>query len=101
MEAAVEQGVAWQIKINRKFRDMSQKELASAIGTQQSAISRLEDPEYGSHSLETLLDVAKAFDCALLVKFVSYSELALDGENLSESDQYAVPYSLDLEQCNV
>lgn len=101
MEAAIEQGVAWQIKINRKFRNMSQKELAAAIGTQQSAISRLEDPEYGAQSLETLLDVAKAFDCALLVKFISYSELAKESERLSETDQYAVPYSLDIEQGNV
>jgi len=101
MEAAIEQGVAWQIKINRKFRYMSQKELATAIGTQQSAVSRLEDPEYGAQSLETLLAVAKAFDCALLVKFISYSELAKGSENLSETDQYAVPYSLDIEQSNV
>lgn len=101
MEAAVEQGVAWQIKINRKYRNMSQKTLASAIGTQQSAISRLEDPEYGAYSLETLLDVAKAFDCALLVKFISYSDLAYESENLSEADQYALPYSLEIKQHNV
>lgn len=96
MEAAVEQGIAWQIKINRKLRGMSQKELASAIGTRQSAISRLEDPEYGAHSLETLIDVAKAFDCALLVKFVSYSDLAYESEHLSEQDQYAIPYSHEI-----
>ncbi len=100
MEAAIDQGIAWQIRINRKFRNMSQFDLATAIGTQQSAVSRLEDPEYGAHSLDTLKQVAKAFDCALLVKFVSYGDLAGESENLSETDQYAAPFALELEQCN-
>lgn len=100
MEAAIEQGVAWQIKINRKLRNMSQVDLGTTIGTQQSGVSRLEDPEYGAHSLDTLKQVAKAFDCALLVKFVSYSDLARESENLSETDQYAAPFALELEQCN-
>ena len=93
MEAAIEQGVAWQIRINRLKRGLSQADLARAIGTQQSAISRLEDPEYGRHNLDTLVQIAKAFDCALLVKFASYSKLAAESENLSESEQYAVPFS--------
>lgn len=96
----MEQGIAWQIQINRKLRSMSQKDLASAIGTQQSAISRFEDPEYGAHSLETLKDIAKAFDCALHVGFISYSELARRAHQLSETDQYAAPFSLDMEQSN-
>lgn len=96
MEAAIEQGVAWQIRINRLNRRLSQAELARAIGTQQSAISRLEDPEYGRHNLDTLVHIAKAFDCALLVKFVPYSILAADSENLSEDDQYAIPYSQEI-----
>lgn len=100
MEAAIEQGVAWQIMINRKFRNMSQSELAKRIGTKQSAISRFEDPEYGAHSLETLKEIAKAFDCALSVKFISYGDLARESERLSETDQYAVPFSLELEQCD-
>ena len=100
MEAAIEQGVAWQIQINRKFRNMSQTDLATAIGTKQSAISRFEDPEYGAHSLETLKQIANAFDCALSVKFISYGDLASESERLSETDQYAVPFSLELELCN-
>jgi transcriptional regulator with XRE-family HTH domain len=100
MEAAVEQGIAWQIQINRKFRSMSQKDLASAIGTQQSSISRFEDPEYGAHSLEILKVIAKAFDCALHVGFIPYSELARRSNQLSETDQYAAPFSLDVEQSN-
>lgn len=83
MEAAVEQYVAWQIKANRVSRGLSQDDLAKLIGSGQSAISRLEDPEYGRHSIDTLTKLANAFDCALSVKFISYSQLALDSQDLS------------------
>lgn len=100
MEAAIEQGVAWQIKLNRKARNLTQAELASRIGTKQSAVSRFEDPEYGSHSLDTLIEIAKAFDCALSVKFVSYGKLAEEAEQLSEENQIAVPYDIDARGSN-
>jgi transcriptional regulator with XRE-family HTH domain len=92
-EAAVEQGIAWQIRLNREMRNLSQKQLAELLGTKQSAISRLEDPDYGSHSIETLLSLSKIFDCALLVKLISYSDLAVDSTKLSEQEQFAVPFS--------
>jgi len=101
MEAAVEQGVAWQIRINRTLRDMTHAQLADLIGTRANGISRLEDPEYGAHSLETLKLIAKAFDCALLVKFVPYSELAQESEHLSENDQYAAPYEIESKEKSV
>ena len=41
----------------------------------QESISRLEDPNYGRYSLKTLKRLAKAFDVALLVRFVSFGEL--------------------------
>lgn len=92
MEAAIEQGVAWQIKINREHRSLSQKELALRIGSAQSAISRAEDPSYGRHRLETLVKVANAFDCALQVKFIPYSQLAKDSDDLSPNALYAKSY---------
>lgn len=98
MEASIEQGIAWQIRINRNLRNMTQDELASAIGTQQSAISRLEDPTYGAHSLETLVSIAKSFDCALSVKFTSYSQLAYDSEKLGEAEQYAPSFVEETEE---
>lgn len=98
MEAAIEQGVAWQIRINRKLRGWSQAKLAEALGTGQSAVSRLEDPSYGGHSLDTLIKVANAFDCALSVKLVSFSQLAFDSERLGEAEQCAMPFSIEWEQ---
>lgn len=100
MEAAIEQGVAWQIKLNRELRGLTQRQLASLLCTHQSAVSRLEDPSYGSHSLETLIGVAKALDCALSVKFISYSQLAYESERLGEAEQCAAPFSLELEDLN-
>jgi transcriptional regulator with XRE-family HTH domain len=97
MEAAIEQGVAWQIKINRERRQLSQKALAQRIGTRQSAISRAEDPEYGRHRLETLAKIANAFDCALQVRFIPYSVLAMDSDDLSPDALYAPSFE---EECS-
>ena len=96
LEGAVEQGVAWQIRSNRQARRLSQDDLANAIGTNQSAISRAEDPEYGAHSLDTLTKIAHAFDCALSVKFVPYSQLAIDSEDLSPEALYARSFTEEL-----
>ena len=93
LEGAVEQGIAWQIRANRQRRGMSQELLAKAIGTAQSAVSRAEDPEYGAQSLETLLKIAHAFDCALSVKFIPYSHLALESEDLRPEALLAAPFA--------
>jgi len=93
MESAIEQGVAWQIRVNRERRQMSQRDLAHEIGSRQSAISRAEDTTYGRHRLETLVKIAHAFDCALQVRFVPYSTLAKDNDDLSPSALYASSYS--------
>lgn len=92
-EAAVEQGVAWQIKVNREHRNWSQRELADRVNSRQPSISRMEDPEYGCHSLSKLQDLASAFDCALLVRFIPFSALARESERLSESDLVVLSYA--------
>lgn len=96
MEASIEQGVAWQIKLNRERRGYSQKELARRIASTQSAISRAEDPTYGRYRLETLVKVANAFDCALQIKFVPYSQLAKESDDLSPNALYAKSYSEEI-----
>lgn len=98
MESAVEQGIAWQIKLNRELRNMTQAELAAEIGTKQSAISRFENPGYGCYSLKKLMEIAHVFDCALMVKLISYSELAVESERLSEFHQYALPFGMESEK---
>lgn len=93
MEAAAEEGIAWQIRAIRRDRNMTQKQLARLVGTTQSGISRLEDPEYGKHSIDTLIAIANAFDCALSIKFISYAELASNNEDLSPSALVAESFS--------
>jgi transcriptional regulator with XRE-family HTH domain len=96
VEAAIEQGVAWQIRANRTARKMTQSDLAALLNTQQSAISRLEDPSYGSASLETLISVAHAFDCALSVKFVPFSYLAQESADLSDDKLIVESYDREI-----
>jgi len=51
----------------RKEAGISQAELAAIIGTTQSVISRLEDADYGSHSLTMLSRIAAALNQKLTV----------------------------------
>lgn len=74
LEAEIEHGIAWQVRINREERGLTQLDLGKKMKTGQSAISKLEDPTGGDVQLSTLFKAAHAFDCALLVRFVSYSE---------------------------
>jgi len=70
----VRTGIAYQIRALRTQRGWSQKKLAEEMGKPQSVVSRLEDPDYGKVSVQTLLDGCAAFDVALLVQYVSFPE---------------------------
>lgn len=49
---------------------LSQKGLAELVGMHQSAIARLEDADYGGHSLKTLQRIAFALGKRVQVAFV-------------------------------
>lgn len=87
LESCLEQDVAWQIRLNREAKGMTQAELAELVGTRQSSIARAEDTTYGKHSLAMLAKIANAFGCGLLVRFVPYEEFL---ENVRDTSPEAL-----------
>lgn len=90
VEESVKTGVAFQTRALRLSESWSQKELGKKAGKPQNVISRIEDPDYGNFTIRTLLDLASAFDVALLVKFVSFGQLMQQLKDVSP-EALAVP----------
>jgi len=61
--------IAIEIAYFREKKRLSQAELAKIVNTSQSAIARLEDPDYKGYSINTLRKVADALDLELVVSF--------------------------------
>lgn len=67
--------VATQIKVIREQRQMTQAQLATAIGTTQAGVSRIENVNYSSWSVRTLIKLARAFGVRLKVSFEPFGTL--------------------------
>jgi transcriptional regulator with XRE-family HTH domain len=70
----VRTNIAFQIRALRDQRGWTQSKLAEKAGKPANSISRLEDPDYGKLTLTTLLEIAEAFDVALLVQFTEHDD---------------------------
>lgn len=90
-------GIASQIRILRTKANLSQSQLAEKIGTKQSVISRLEDPDSGAVNLNTLLKIAGAFDVGLLVKFASFGKFIEESQDISPSALAVSNYAEEFE----
>jgi transcriptional regulator with XRE-family HTH domain len=93
----VRTGVAYQIKAMRNARHMSQIDLAEVTGKSQGNIARLENPDYGSFSLKTLLELANAFDVWLSVEFIPFSSGVTRTTNRSPEALNAISFIHDWE----
>ena len=76
-------GIAYQIRALRDQRKWKQGTFAKMLGKPQSVVCRLEDPDYGKVTVQTLLEVANVFDVALEVRFVRYSSFICNTRDVS------------------
>src|ERR1035441_9141022 len=67
--------IATQIKVLREQRELRQKDLAILAAMKQSMISRYENVNYSSWSINTLKKLAEAFDVVLDVRFIGFKDL--------------------------
>jgi len=65
--------VAEMILAAREKAGLTQGQLAKLVGTTQSVISRLEDADYGGHSLSMLRRIAEALHQRVEVRLVATS----------------------------
>ncbi len=85
--------LAIQIRKMRENHRWNQADLANKMGKHQETISQWENPDYGRYSITTLKALASTFDVALLVKFISFSELVKDMVNLNETRLLPLSYN--------
>lgn len=82
-ESFLDAWIALQIRTVREQRGMTQKQLAQALDTTQTAISRLESANYSGRTISTLKNVASKLDCRLKVSLETYGSLIGEADKLS------------------
>jgi transcriptional regulator with XRE-family HTH domain len=92
----VRRGIAYQIRALRDQRKWKQGAFAKLLGKPQSVVSRLEDPDYGKMTVQTLLEVANIFDVALEVRFVPYSTFVYSTRDVSMTSMQVPEFKDDL-----
>ncbi len=97
VEQHIKRGIATQIRAMRDARKWTQSELARRLDISQPNVARLEDEDYGQYSLQTLKRLASAFDVALVVRFVPFSQLVDYTTRISPADLVPASFENDTE----
>lgn len=69
-EARANDQVAREIQTLRQKAGLTQKQLATLVGTTASVISRLEDADYEGHSMAMLRRIAAALNKRVEIRFI-------------------------------
>ena len=85
--------ISAQLRALRKERGWTQEGLAEQTGTTQSAISVFENSDYSNWSIPKLREFARAFDVALVVKFVRFSEVQDEVAGFDRSAVFVPSYA--------
>ena len=77
VESHLDKSIAFQIRSLRDHEGWTQGVFAEKLGIkhQNNVSARLENPNYGKHSLTTLKKIAATCDVALVVWFIPFSRL--------------------------
>jgi transcriptional regulator with XRE-family HTH domain len=98
VDSHIATNLAAQIYALREARGWTQAELAERAGMAQARISVMENPSYEQFTLSTLKRLRAAFDVALVVKFIPFSEFANEIVNLTPEKLAPPNHELEIEQ---
>lgn len=91
VEADAKRSIPFQMRALLKKQGITQGQLAERAGLTQGAVSRALNPNYGNLSMNTIVRIAAGFDVAFIGRFVPFSELVRNHEELSEEALADVP----------
>lgn len=98
VSAHVSNRLAYRLRSMREARGLTQAKLGEQLAIRrlaQSGIARLENSDFGSCRIDTLKRLAFAFDVALFVDFIPFSELLDRTERISPDSFDVVSFEKD------